>query len=70
MVGLAIGTFFARFWRESGDRLFGCLAAAFWVFAVNSAMLGVLSFAERRLRVCVTAGRLRRDAYRHCLEGP
>ena len=37
MACLAIGMYFARFWRESGDRLFLCLAAAFWIFAVNYA---------------------------------
>jgi hypothetical protein len=46
MACVAIGIFFVRFWRESGDRLFGCLAGAFWIFAVNYAMLGVLPFAD------------------------
>lgn len=48
MACLGIGAFFVRFWRESGDRLFGCLTAAFWVFAVNYAVLGVLPLADER----------------------
>lgn len=48
MACLAVGVFFARFWRESEDRLFACLATAFWVFAINYAVLGLLPFADER----------------------
>ena len=48
MACLAIGTYFARFWRESGDRLFWCLAAACWIFAANYVALGVLPLADER----------------------
>jgi hypothetical protein len=48
MACLAIGSFFARFWRESADRLFLCLAAAFWIFAINYTLLGVLPIADER----------------------
>lgn len=48
MACLAIGTFFIRFSRESGDRLFLCLAIAFWIFAINYATLGVLPLADER----------------------
>jgi hypothetical protein len=37
------GLFFLRFWRTSRDRLFAILAAAFWVFALNWCVLGVLN---------------------------
>lgn len=33
---------------ESGDRLFSCLAAAFWIFAINYAALGILTLADER----------------------
>ena len=48
MACIAVGTFFARFWRETGDRLFWCLAAAFWLFAVNYAAIGVLPLEDER----------------------
>lgn len=35
----AIALFFARFWRESGDRFFAIFALAFLVFAVNRVVL-------------------------------
>ncbi len=43
---LAVAVFFARFWRESGDRLFVCLAAAFACFAINYSLLGLLPLAD------------------------
>jgi hypothetical protein len=46
---IAIGTYFARFWQHSGDRLFWCLAAAFWIFAVNYAAVGLLAPADERI---------------------
>ena len=48
MACLAIGGHFARFWRESRDRLFLCLAAAFWIFTINYTVLGVLPLADER----------------------
>ena len=48
MACLANGIFFARFWRESLDRFFLCLAAAFWIFAINYAVLGILPLADER----------------------
>lgn len=38
----AIGLFFLRFWRETGDRLFLFFAIAFAVFAVNRLLLTVV----------------------------
>ena len=64
--------FFARFWRESADRLFVCLAAAFWIFAVNYAVLGMLPLADER-RAYAFALRLvgfRGDSDRRRVEGP
>lgn len=46
---VAIGTYFARFWHHSGDRLFWCLAAAFWIFAANYAVIGLLPLADDRI---------------------
>jgi hypothetical protein len=49
MACVAIGAFFMRFWRDSSDRLFLCLAVAFWIFAINYAALGVLPRSDERL---------------------
>jgi len=57
MACFVAGLFFIRFWRESGDRLFFCLTAAFWIFAINYAALGVLPEADER-RTYVFALRL------------
>jgi hypothetical protein len=32
---LIAGVHFLRFWRRTGDRLFGYFAIAFWLFALN-----------------------------------
>jgi len=41
-MGLAVAAlFFLRFWRESRDRFFAWFALAFFVLAVNRAMLGL-----------------------------
>jgi hypothetical protein len=40
--------FFLRFWRDSAERLFLRFSIAFWVFAVNYAMLGLLPSANER----------------------
>jgi hypothetical protein len=41
----AAGLFFARFFRETADRLFAFLAAAFWLLALHWA---VLAFTDPR----------------------
>ena len=48
MACLGVAAFFGRFWRESLDRLFLCLSAAFVTFAVNYAVLGILPLADDR----------------------
>ena len=35
MASLAIGLFFFRFFRQTGDRLFLAFAATFWILSVN-----------------------------------
>jgi peptidoglycan/LPS O-acetylase OafA/YrhL len=35
------GLFFLKFWARSGDRLFVKFAVAFWLLAINEAMLAV-----------------------------
>ena len=40
---LAIALFFARFFRETGDRLFAAFAGAFAVFGVNRLILALTS---------------------------
>jgi hypothetical protein len=49
MACLGIALFFGRFWRESADRLFVCLGAAFVGFALNYATLGLLPALDERL---------------------
>ena len=39
----AVGLFFLRFWRETGDRLFAYFAVGFWLMAVSWALLGLAS---------------------------
>lgn len=48
MACLGVALFFGRFWRESADRLFFCLSAAFVAFAVNYAALGLLPASDER----------------------
>lgn len=45
---LGVVLFFGRFWRESADRLFFCVSAAFVAFAVNYATLGLLPASDER----------------------
>ena len=46
-MGCAVaGLYFLRFWRESFDRLFLLFAFAFWLLAVNYALLGTIQFAN------------------------
>jgi hypothetical protein len=42
LASAAIGLYFLRFWRESGDRLFLIFAIAFAVFALNHVLLSAL----------------------------
>lgn len=48
MACLGVALFFGRFWRESADRLFFCLSAAFVAFAANYAALGLLPVSDGR----------------------
>ena len=36
------GLFFAKFWRRSRDPLFAIFAVAFWLLALNQALVAVL----------------------------
>lgn len=38
---LIAGLFFIRFWKRTGDFLFGAFAAAFWLLALNQALLAL-----------------------------
>jgi hypothetical protein len=40
---IVIALFFARFWRESGDRFFALFSLAFALFGVTRVVLGFLS---------------------------
>lgn len=40
---LVAGLFFLRFWRRTNDPLFVVFAAAFWLFALNQALLTLLN---------------------------
>jgi hypothetical protein len=42
LASLAVALFFLRFWRETGDRLFGIFSLAFAVFAANRLLLTIL----------------------------
>ncbi|HEY8550674.1 MAG TPA: DUF5985 family protein [Vicinamibacterales bacterium] len=46
-----VGLFFLRFWRASFDRLFLMFALAFWILAINYAVLGVARTSEWRVPV-------------------
>ena len=56
MACCAIALFFARFWRETRDRLFAIFALAFAIFAVNRVILTTLS-EDAEGRVVVYAAR-------------
>lgn len=43
---LACGLFFLRFWRRSHDFLFLAFAAAFWLLALNSALVMLVPESE------------------------
>ena len=39
---IVAGLFFAKFWRRSRDPLFAIFAVAFWLLALNQAIVAVL----------------------------
>jgi hypothetical protein len=46
-MGFAVaGAFFLRFWRRTSDNLFLAFAAAFWLLAVNQALVGLLEVSR------------------------
>ena len=45
---LACGLFFARFWWRSRDFLFMAFAAAFWLLALNAALVVLIPQPEER----------------------
>lgn len=51
------GLFFFKFWRDSTDRLFLAFALAFWMLAIDYAVLGIGRFADES-RVYVFVFRL------------
>jgi len=53
----AIGVFFSRFWRASGDRLFGLFAIAFWLLAAERFLL-ILVKLENEMRPFIYVVRL------------
>lgn len=40
---LVAGLFFAKFWRRSGDPLFAIFAVAFWLLALNQAIVALIA---------------------------
>jgi hypothetical protein len=45
---LIAGLFFLRFWRKTRDRLFAVFALAFWLLALNWALLAFTAQDEAR----------------------
>ena len=43
LASLAVGLFFFRFWRQTGDRFFLYFALSFWIEAGNRVGLGLLA---------------------------
>lgn len=58
MACLAIGLYFVRYWRRTGDRLFAIFALAFWVFAGNRVALLLIDQANESARIGVYVLRL------------
>ena len=57
-MGFAVaGVFFLRFWRRTADNLFLAFAAAFWMLALNQALVGLLE-APREDKVWIYLLRL------------
>jgi hypothetical protein len=46
MAYAVVGFFFLRFWRTSRDRLFAFFAAAFWLLAVQRAVITLMNVSE------------------------
>jgi hypothetical protein len=42
MASAVAGLFFLRFWRDTGERLFACFAAAFWILSLDWSALAVM----------------------------
>lgn len=42
----AVGLFFLRFWSRTDDVFFALFAAAFWLFAINQGVVGLLGFSD------------------------
>lgn len=58
MACLAIGLYFLRFWRQTGDRFFAIFALAFWVFAANRVALLLVDEESESVRTAIYAIRL------------
>ena len=58
MACLVIVLFFARFWRDSGDRFFALFALAFLIFGVNRFVLLFLDEDDESRRTIVYLMRL------------
>lgn len=58
VAALAIGLFFLRYWRRTGDRFFAIFALAFWVFAANRVVLLMLGDEQEAARTVVYLFRL------------
>ncbi len=43
---LVAGLFFLRFWRRTADRLFAAFALAFWLLALNQALLTLAAIPQ------------------------
>jgi hypothetical protein len=43
---LIAGLFFLKFWRRSGDALFVIFAIAFWLLAVNQAIVALIAVPQ------------------------
>ena len=57
-MGFAVAwVFFLRFWRRTSDNLFLAFAAAFWLLALNQALVGLLE-APREDKVWIYLLRL------------
>lgn len=46
---LVAGLFFVKFWARSRDVLFACFAAAFWLLALNQALLAVIDIPREEI---------------------
>jgi hypothetical protein len=46
MAAVGVATFFVRFWRQTGDRFFAFMAAAFGLMGANLTLLAVINPAH------------------------